>query len=84
MFPELSESTGLCSSCQGLDFFGSLGFSIEYKPEDLEEKSTRCELCGLFWRTCLRNNGNKLSTIRFEKDKSSLRMNGTGPPVLTI
>jgi hypothetical protein len=82
--PELSESASLCSLCQSLDFFGSLGFSIEYSPNDLEERSKTCDLCGLLWRTCQRNNGNNSSTVRFEKVQSSLRMNGSGPPVLSI
>jgi hypothetical protein len=82
--PELREPASLCSSCQGLDFFQRLGFSVEYDPNDLEERSKNCDLCGLFWRTYQRNNGNRSSTVRFEKVQSSLRMNGTGPPVLSI
>ncbi|KAF4633372.1 hypothetical protein G7Y89_g4749 [Cudoniella acicularis] len=84
MLPELRESASLCSSCQDLDFFGSLGFSIEYKPGDLEEGSKNCDLCGLFWRTYQRNNGNRASTVRFEKDQPLLKMNGIGHPVLSI
>jgi hypothetical protein len=84
MLPEPRSSAQLCNLCQSLDFFNPVGFSIEYESTDLEERSSSCDLCGLFWRTYQRNNPNISSTVRFERFQSSLRMNGRAFPVLSI
>lgn len=84
MLPKPRKSAQLCSLCQSLDFFTPVGFSIEYDSGILEERSSSCDLCGLFWRTYQRNNPSMSSTVQFERFQSSLRMNDRAFPVLSI
>ncbi|KAJ3538687.1 hypothetical protein NM208_g5803 [Fusarium decemcellulare] len=73
----------LCDSCRNIDFW-ALGFAVMYDIPELKRKSQVCELCGLFWRTCQKEEGAHFPTVRFDRIMSSLRMNGSGGPVLTL
>jgi len=82
----LQPSSPLCTNCREFDFFDRLGFSVEYTPEDLKSRAyDKCDLCTLFWRTAERYGmADRDVKIRFKKDRSWLRMEGVGSPVLTI
>ncbi|KAK3380589.1 hypothetical protein B0T24DRAFT_571473 [Lasiosphaeria ovina] len=76
--------TRLCDSCKKLDFFRSLGFSVEYWTSDLEVRSKNCDLCALFLKTAKKHGRATSGKIRFDKERSWLRFNNAGPPVLSI
>ncbi|KAK0723404.1 hypothetical protein B0T26DRAFT_674977 [Lasiosphaeria miniovina] len=74
----------LCDSCKKLDFFRSLGFSVEYGTSDLEVRSKDCDLCALFLKTAKKHDRASSGKIQFDKERSWLRFNNAGPPVLSI
>ncbi|CAM1502343.1 Fc.00g043270.m01.CDS01 [Cosmosporella sp. VM-42] len=76
-------SSQLCSSCLELDFW-SPAFSILYQTQELEGKSTACDLCNLFWTMCKREGATKHPTVQFDRVQSSITLNGGGPPILSI
>ncbi|KAF5008603.1 hypothetical protein FDECE_5137 [Fusarium decemcellulare] len=80
---EARQPTRLCDSCRELDFW-AVGFGITYEVSELKIKSQECELCGLFWRICEREEGAHFRTVRFDRIKSSLGMNGSGSPVISL
>ena len=85
--PETRVPPRLCGECLVLrDKLWRPGFSITYNVQQLEarSKSNGCDLCGLFWRTCVRNGGTGFPTVRFDSFDSSLKMNGGDLPVLSI
>jgi hypothetical protein len=85
--PQVYESYNPCKECQIVrEDLWSPAFSITYDVSKLEarSKSKECDLCGLFWRTCERRGGTTFSTVKFDRIQSSLKMNGGGPPVLSI
>jgi hypothetical protein len=59
-------------------------FQITYDTTELQILSEVCALCKLFWEACVREDAALYPTVRFERVGSSLRMNGTGAPVLRI
>ncbi|KAI0146343.1 hypothetical protein GGR57DRAFT_516783 [Xylariaceae sp. FL1272] len=82
--PELRAPATLCDTCQELDFFRTLGFSVEYDFFDLELRSKQCDLCALFWNTAQRQPGATPASIRFDRVQSYLVMNNAGLPVLSL
>ncbi|RYC63133.1 hypothetical protein CHU98_g3091 [Xylaria longipes] len=82
--PQPRASSILCLSCQKLDIFRSTGFSVEYSLGDLKTRSTKCDLCALFWKTARRQRGAMPERIRFDRVQSHLVLNNAGSPVLLI
>lgn len=81
--PMPAQTGSLCDKCQLLDP-KTPGFSVQYRTAELKSRSAGCDLCRLFWIACQRRAGEGLSTVRFSREKSTLRMNNSGPPVLHV
>jgi len=88
--PENCVSSNLCNKCK--DFRdriwrpGFPGFDITYQVQGLRARAERkeCGLCCLLWRTCERNGGTMVPTLRLERAGSYLKMNSDRLPVLSI
>ncbi|KAK5654616.1 hypothetical protein OQA88_7246 [Cercophora sp. LCS_1] len=74
----------LCISCKSLDFFRDFGLKVEYSIDYLESQKDFCKLCALFLDTAKKHNKTGSRKIRFDKERSWLRFDNAGPPVLSI
>ncbi|KAI0000236.1 HET-domain-containing protein [Xylariaceae sp. FL0662B] len=77
------ESSTLCSSCMAMDIW-SQGFQILYSMSELEEKSTTCHVCGLFYRSLLGHGlktGHKGSLVRVG---SNLKTESIAVPIISV
>jgi serine/threonine protein kinase len=82
-----SLTTRLCRRC--MDFREQLlnaNFESTYNPHTLQQNADAktCELCCLLWQAYKDNKTEDVETIRFWRDRSTLKMNGAKHPVLTL
>jgi hypothetical protein len=83
--PQVEVSSNLCSDCREFcDALWEPSFSKLYETSRLSARSQDCDLCGLFWRACVRHDAIKLPTVLFERAGSSLGMTGFRGRVLSI
>jgi hypothetical protein len=77
------KSSILCSRCIAFDL--KPAFRIIDNVAELIERAKTCDLCRMLWAACVKLEGDKKSTVVFERDQSKLRMNGLSyPPALSI
>ncbi|GKT66528.1 hypothetical protein ColTof3_13867 [Colletotrichum tofieldiae] len=77
-------SSNLCEQCA--DFRTQLwrpGFDISYTLEHLREHH-QCDLCKLFWKVCQRQGLTKRTNVIFRREGSSLKVNDSRQPALSI
>lgn len=74
----------LCGRCQSLDFW-AIDFIIKDTLTDLETRSQSCEFCSLL-NTCTveRLNEGDPNNVEFRRVRSSLFINRTPTPVLSV
>ncbi|KAK4212327.1 hypothetical protein QBC37DRAFT_483945 [Rhypophila decipiens] len=85
-FPNITssrESAELCQECEALRVWEP-GFSIQYSTDGLRTRAPSCDLCKMFWDVCVKREASGLPTARFVKEESWLKLNGSGPPVLSL
>lgn len=73
----------LCRTCQALDFY-SPEFRITSRLSELQAKTSRCSLCNLLFKVAIARYGPEDADVEFERHQSGLRLNRSGPPVLSI
>ncbi|KAK5630275.1 hypothetical protein RRF57_005990 [Xylaria bambusicola] len=80
-----AENFVLCAKCADLEIF-TAGKVCSYSVSYLEKqaKSRACDLCGLFYKTCLASGLTFLPEIHFFKEGSTLKFHADGAPVLSI
>jgi hypothetical protein len=86
-FTEACATSHLCNQCQTIrDRLLLPGFSITYDTTVLAHRSAinECNLCSLLWKTCEQQGHFAYPTVTFERVGSSLRINGSGVPALSI
>lgn len=82
-----SVTTRLCEQCRDLhDQISSPSLDITYDVPELKNRAQQraCDLCVLLWRTCEQYEATSNKTVRFEREHSMLRINGSGTRVLSI
>lgn len=78
-----SQAAQLCRKCSKTDFWaGEILFTEEVSS--LERESSFCEFCSLRWSLCKRFTPAGVPTVLFDRLESTLRLNESYPPVLTI
>jgi hypothetical protein len=60
------------------------GFYTNDSLSELQERSSSCDLCGLFYDFAIKSGADSQSNIQFFRVGSSLKRNLNGPPVLSI
>ncbi|KAI8626068.1 hypothetical protein F5Y19DRAFT_488559 [Xylariaceae sp. FL1651] len=83
--PQPREAVTLCQRCAHLNFWTG-GFFIEDKSSNLHEKSAQCHFCAMMWNAYKAFGLSKSLRVRFEIDKSTLRLSGINHklPVFSI
>jgi len=51
---------------------------------EMESRTDRCDLCALLWKAASENNAAQLGPVRFERDRSWIKLKGITRPVFTI
>ncbi|KAL1799029.1 hypothetical protein ACET3X_003066 [Alternaria dauci] len=77
----------LCVRCaQFRDEVYSPGFAISYETQWLRSSASekKCDLCNLFWQVVIQNGRAGSETIKFERTGPFLRLESTGPRILSI
>ncbi|KAF3051863.1 hypothetical protein E8E11_010396 [Didymella keratinophila] len=77
----------LCAQCRDLHAkIPRPSLDITYDISELRRRAQQreCDLCILLWLTCQRHDAARHKTVRFERDQSSLKLNGIGLRVLSI
>ncbi|KAK4186814.1 hypothetical protein QBC35DRAFT_533079 [Podospora australis] len=84
-FSRGSLSPRLCDNCKNFrdDLFNPAA-SKTYELSELETSEYKCDLCALFYRTCVRHGADRLSSVLFERVGSTLKMNSTSTLALAI
>jgi hypothetical protein len=86
-FPVNSEPSTLCKECGKYtrDVLIS-GFAETYEVELLKERlrTVNCDLCKLLWMTCVRNGGEKMHSVQFNRLGPSLYLGNSNKAVLSV
>lgn len=72
-----------CAKCRQLQFW-TPRFSIVDKWDKLEASRHTCDFCRMRWQIGSHLDPQDFSVLKFERDHSMLKLNGTYPPVLSI
>ncbi|KAE9363831.1 HET-domain-containing protein [Stipitochalara longipes BDJ] len=83
LFPKDAASTRLCDDCKKFDFFEPQ-FHIKDTWAKLEEKTKICSFCKMRLEVAQHFLANNVSTIRFDRDQSMLKLNESQIPVMSI
>jgi hypothetical protein len=83
LFPQSASSTSLCGRCQQFDFCEP-GFNIEDTWADLETSLKTCNFCKMRWEVSQHLREQGISSIRFDRDQSMLKLNEGKIPVISI
>lgn len=76
-------STSYCTRCQSFEFW-TANFSIVDNWEELERSRKKCAFCKMRWELCNQLDREKTPLIRFDRDRSMLKLNNGSSPVLSI
>ncbi|KEY69073.1 hypothetical protein S7711_09576 [Stachybotrys chartarum IBT 7711] len=79
LFPSGSETLQLCGTCKALNFTAPF-FSISDDWSDLESSRKTCVFCNMRWDLCQTVDRTITPTLRFEREGSVLKLNGSYPP----
>lgn len=86
-FPVNHENSTLCEVCgkYSRDLL-SPGFAEPYEVDALEKRANTvdCALCKLLWMTCLRNGGEKMHSVQFNRLGPSLHLDNSSRAVLSV
>lgn len=77
----------LCEKCLAIaDQLSQPSLDVTYSVLELEHSAQQgfCDLCVLLWETCKRFNATTNRTVRFEREQSALKINGSGVRVLSL
>jgi len=83
LFPKYTEPTRRCDDCRKFDFFEPQ-FHIIDKWADLETKAKDCDFCEMRLDIAQKYLARSVSTIRFDRDQSMLKLNEGQIPVMSI
>jgi hypothetical protein len=75
--------TRLCQRCKTLDFWAPTIY-IDDNVSELKKSSHSCDFCRMRYQCYKRLGSSELLTVQFDRVGSILRMNRSGPPVLSI
>lgn len=73
----------LCAKCQELELLAP-HFNIVDEWDDLEENAHACDFCRIRWDICSHLDPIDFPVIRFERDRSMLKLSGRYPPVMSL
>jgi hypothetical protein len=76
-------SSTLCQLCKSLDFYSST-FKLKIKLSELRTRAKSCNLCKLLAVSAITREVPETAVIEFDRTSSGLRLNRSGPPVLSI
>lgn len=83
VFPLPPFSSNLCSRRNTMDIWRH-DFYISDELSQLQEKSSLCDLCRLFYDFAIKSGIDNQSTIQYFRVGSSFKRDLNGPPVLSI
>ncbi|KAK0713433.1 heterokaryon incompatibility protein-domain-containing protein [Lasiosphaeria miniovina] len=73
----------LCDRCQGFDVCKPFFNIIDTLP-DLKSSQSSCDFCKMRWEVCHSPNGEPVQSIRFDREQSTLKLNESLLPVISI
>jgi hypothetical protein len=83
VLPTKGKGTKLCNECENMHIWAD-HVAIERETGSLRNEASYCKLCALLLRTAEQNGWNNNEIFRLYRFGSELRLETTGPAVLSI